>query len=781
MVNTVRPDHTGMLDRSRAKPGQLDSLFASGVQKYNQNHGDNGRFTSGSGGGGGGGIEEEPFKRQDNLNGDEYVAVRKYCSTEYVFLNSYLRNPNTEIPEKYQWMTQQMDSAIAKQPGLPAGTKLYRGFKYSDAFGNKKPEELVGAVITDKGFMSTSTAKEVAEKFGSARVSISVPEGYKGLDITKVKNTPAAKVEREIILPRGTKLQITSVSQTKGSLFGLGKKTDIEAKVVTDIKKYNQCHGDGGRFCSGSGGGGGGGGASLTAEEGDALDNYTRAGFGRINHGLRHDLPLSEQSQEDIKQLDSAMAKKVIEEDTVVYRGYAQKTFKDKTDEQLRNAEIVDKAYVSTTKDIGVGQGFAKLRSDDVNPPVIAEIKIPSGTHGLDITKEINNWNAENEKEVLLPRNTKFKVTGAEIKTIPIPSSDPAAPPFTSKYRYLTMEVVGVNKEYLIKFNQNHGDNGRFTTGTGGGKGGGKGVFHGGPGFPQGRITDPAALGLNPKSFKILDITVDNKNKSIELDFVHVAEDGKGTFRSLIGLGESQGYKWNIHLPVERTQSILNTMGYGPQPGQEANWVKYASQVKKYNQCHGDKGRFCSGSGGGGGGSGGAKIEHQSEVDTTLAGLEKDYPDLAEKITVEYVEDFVHHKEKILRPMGDAYAVYYDNKIYLNKGEFAKPTFKQTLLSDEIKGWSPLGTGNVKGIIEHEFGHAMLDHVEARGRKDFKVMHDFLATMNIIANNPVSDYAKTDTWEGFAEGFAAMRSGMSESNASVISIKGLVSKYGGNK
>jgi hypothetical protein len=52
--------------------------------------------------------------------------------------------------------------------------------------------------------------------------------------VQKYVSGTTAVNERELLLPRGTKLKITNVHQVSGGLFGMGKKLSIEARVITD-------------------------------------------------------------------------------------------------------------------------------------------------------------------------------------------------------------------------------------------------------------------------------------------------------------------------------------------------------------------------------------------------------------------------------------------------------------------------------------------------------------------------------------------------------------------
>ena len=418
------------------------------IKKFNQCHGPQGKFCSGATGGGGGGggasfaneedkapvivgdvvmapqssmapLQDKKFKKPENLTDDEYKALRMYGGTDYAVLNSYLRNKPDDMTDKYKWMTQSIDSAMSKQDPLKGQMKVYRGSEYSRLFGKKKPEEIIGAKITDKGFMSTSASSEVAERFGSARFTITLPPGMKALDMIKNTGTVAAKSEREWLLPRNTQIEITHVTQTKGGLFGMGKKTYIEAKVVpvekAMLEKYNQCHGAGGKFCSGTSGGGGGGfqntSGELTPAEQSAVDSYANTGFKAMNNALRGKEPMTPDIEQQVSHIDSAMAKNPLTKNETVFRGIKSTKFLNgETDPaKIKGMTIVDKGFMSTSANSETAAGFS-VGKGGVN----MTIHVPKGLKALDIRNHIFTDQAFEEHEILLPRNTKLKITRAE-------------------------------------------------------------------------------------------------------------------------------------------------------------------------------------------------------------------------------------------------------------------------------------------------------------------------------------------------------------------------------
>jgi hypothetical protein len=240
-------DEDGMFDEKCVL--QLDSLIGvakEDVEKYNQCHGAGGKFCSGSTGGGGSGDQgsdddpgfpaakpEEPAPQGlYSVTTDEAKALASYVGPDYAFINAYSRNPNSgPDKEHYEKMAVKIDSLITKQPPLKGEEIVYRGMN--------PPKDLAkqlvkGAIIEDKGFMSTTIDQNVAKNFGSTTMTIRVPKGAQMVKVQDYIKGTTADNERESILPRGTKLKITNVHQTAGGLFGMGKKISIEARVIID-------------------------------------------------------------------------------------------------------------------------------------------------------------------------------------------------------------------------------------------------------------------------------------------------------------------------------------------------------------------------------------------------------------------------------------------------------------------------------------------------------------------------------------------------------------------
>jgi hypothetical protein len=99
--------------------------------------------------------------------------------------------------------------------------------------GFSKPEDLIGHVFEDEGFMSTTCSKAVAGRFSGSGVvlSIDVPKGAHGIYI------PAAiddtfDGEQELLLPRQAKLAVYGVETQKAWFGSRSEATIIKMRMV---------------------------------------------------------------------------------------------------------------------------------------------------------------------------------------------------------------------------------------------------------------------------------------------------------------------------------------------------------------------------------------------------------------------------------------------------------------------------------------------------------------------------------------------------------------------
>lgn len=139
--------------------------------------------------------------------------------------------------------------------------------------------------------------------------------------------------------------------------------------------------------------------ANLDKKQQNAVSTYTGDSFRDINGGLRGDGKLSAAHQRTVDNLDSALAKNSLSENTILYRG--MRPSPELTERLVPGATFTDSAYTSATFDQSMGDSFSS--------GVLMRIKAPAGTNGMSVAS-ISNFPPESE--FLLPRDTSYRITG---------------------------------------------------------------------------------------------------------------------------------------------------------------------------------------------------------------------------------------------------------------------------------------------------------------------------------------------------------------------------------
>jgi hypothetical protein len=171
------------------------------------------RVPAGSSGGGqfgeGGGAGADPSEPVD-LTPEEQASITYYQGDKgFEAINGSLRKGNS--PGEH---AKRLSSAIGKHR-LAQETVVYRGFgntlskKLADMWRDKEPGD-PPITFVDKGFVSTSSSKKVAESFSKNTITIKLPKGSMALPVTDRKNAH----EKEILIDRGTKFKITNMRKT---------------------------------------------------------------------------------------------------------------------------------------------------------------------------------------------------------------------------------------------------------------------------------------------------------------------------------------------------------------------------------------------------------------------------------------------------------------------------------------------------------------------------------------------------------------------------------------
>lgn len=143
------------------------------------------------------------------------------------------------------------------------------------------------------------------------------------------------------------------------------------------------------------------------------------AGNADLNRNLRTGKPLSAAGKKHSKELDTLLNDSKLDHDTMVYRGIAPsnpqaRIFAEqiKSGQMKPGAVLTDKGYASTTLDSNIANG--KFAEDG---GVVFKIKAPKGSDGLYMNAASDKFTGKrydgefrDEKEVLLPRNSQYKV-----------------------------------------------------------------------------------------------------------------------------------------------------------------------------------------------------------------------------------------------------------------------------------------------------------------------------------------------------------------------------------
>lgn len=137
----------------------------------------------------------------------------------------------------------------------------------------------------------------------------------------------------------------------------------------------------------------------------NALKHYTSIASGIVNEHLRNGRPVEPGFERLAQQLDTAMNKSVINKPIILHRLVSGL-------DKLKPGDVYhEKAFVSTSN----GEKYIKEEASlDPGNEGYLEIRVPAGTHGIDLVKE-KATDEPQEREVLLDRGYSFKV----ISTVP--------------------------------------------------------------------------------------------------------------------------------------------------------------------------------------------------------------------------------------------------------------------------------------------------------------------------------------------------------------------------
>lgn len=166
------------------------------------------------------GKEEKEFTEKtseqykETLNEKEIEAIQEYQGAAYADINKGLRTDGNLSKDDKETI-KNLDNALENNK-LDRDTVLYRGLKQNEV--DKLMNTKEGQTITDKGYQSTSTAKNVASSFArndyqngpkSVIAKYNVPKGTNAIHVPSMNRSTGTKSikdkEKEVLLGRNTK------------------------------------------------------------------------------------------------------------------------------------------------------------------------------------------------------------------------------------------------------------------------------------------------------------------------------------------------------------------------------------------------------------------------------------------------------------------------------------------------------------------------------------------------------------------------------------------------
>lgn len=162
-------------------------------------------------------LEELPkdsmyMKWKGQVSSEELTAIRKYTDNEYIEINQQLRRGlDWGMEENIERISSAIDKFNLTEP-----IEVYRGISESaveNFFGTTDLSKIKGSIISDDGFVSTSTLMHKAESFSTSNIvcKIHIPLG-KGNGAFIAKESVYNR-ENEFLLQKGSSFEVVSVDE----------------------------------------------------------------------------------------------------------------------------------------------------------------------------------------------------------------------------------------------------------------------------------------------------------------------------------------------------------------------------------------------------------------------------------------------------------------------------------------------------------------------------------------------------------------------------------------
>jgi hypothetical protein len=150
----------------------------------------------------------------------------------------------------------------------------------------------------------------------------------------------------------------------------------------------------------------------FTDQERIELQDYKEGNYQQLNAYLRDPASVREslgkELDKQIKTIDAAIGKSVLQQEMVVYRGIQHPALA-RNAERLVGRSIDAPTYLSTSAHSGVARNFASTGSGGV----VLAIRARAGTHAAYLDQFQTSGNS-GESELLFGRNSRVRITGVD-------------------------------------------------------------------------------------------------------------------------------------------------------------------------------------------------------------------------------------------------------------------------------------------------------------------------------------------------------------------------------
>ncbi len=164
--------------------------------------------------------EDKKPSESRELSDEEHTALDVYQGPNFKDINNKLRGkPFEEIPQGIDKTIAALDAAMEKMK-LEHDVIIYRGIRSLKFLKGQDPKDVVGKVIEDKGYTSTTASQTVAASFmqggegKNVRMQIHVPAGTQAIDMRDaLPENDKSFEEHEILLHRSSKMKVMKVDE----------------------------------------------------------------------------------------------------------------------------------------------------------------------------------------------------------------------------------------------------------------------------------------------------------------------------------------------------------------------------------------------------------------------------------------------------------------------------------------------------------------------------------------------------------------------------------------